>query len=458
MSGLFIVKYSVYGDFGIETKVNLTNIKIKGDSKIVRLYYSFESAETYDDILRAATQNHLNLPDLASATLGSRWSGYRVDLYEKRDAKFELVGQIGDIFRGNQYRAPIFRNVEDAFYLFKRIIQSQIRYNSRLRDVILTALNMSGIADYKEIQHQWSWNAFEWFLRGLSNSTNFTPLLDYDAMIDSSSKDNLRKQFHEFMRTQILDFIKSVSDVENGFNEKWKYDQKILQKMGTNFNIKPSIMEMYDQHIDFFKELLSEYSKTVNDKTIAKELEIDSENIDSLRNLVMDAKDARDGFVHTSDFHWKRTGLSNIDGVRKFRAFASIMLLIAMTKSPELFDTETSEFDTVDLPDVIELIPPTRFPREGILKREIRGADNTIDTHSTEITIRNWDYKKRELKISPKDRISLFEAYKSSIYPFDSTMQVDCRISTSEISFAGVVDHTRLDEGIVIKVHRWCYE
>ena len=457
MSRTFIVKESVFGEFGIESEVNLADIKIKCDSKIVRLYYSFQSDGTYSEVLDAATRNHLNLPDLVSATLGSRWTGFQIDLYERNQEKIELVGQIGDTFRKHQYRAPIFRDMKDAFYLFKRITQSQIKYNSRLRDVILTALSMAGIGGYQEIQHQWSWNAFEWFLRGLSDSTGFTPLLDYAGTFDSDGK-NLREKFHNHMRRGITDFIQGVSDVEDNSKDKWKYDQETLQDLGKSYNIRPSIMEMYEQHVKFFKDLLADYS-VVNDIALSEQLTNDSDNIDDFRDIVMDAKDARDGFVHTSNFQWKRTGLSNIDGVSTFRAFSSVLLLIAMTNQPESFDTKASRLEIIDLPDTFKGIPPTRVPVEGTIKKQVRN-NGDIETESAEITIANWDYTKRELKISckPKNKLKVLQSNNPCIYPYIPSKRADCEVSTPEINFTGSIDYDRLHEGILIKVYRWCYE
>ena len=94
----YVVKDSVFGDFGFEacTPPHYDDIKIQQDSKNFRLFYSFESDKTYEEIFDDLLHKHLNLPDLVSTVIGSRWTKFQIDLYEERDNGYELVGQAGE--------------------------------------------------------------------------------------------------------------------------------------------------------------------------------------------------------------------------------------------------------------------------------------------------------------------------------------------------------------------------
>ena len=441
----YVVKDSVFGDFGFEasTPVHYDDVRIVQDEKIFRLFYSFESEKSFKEIMDDLLHRHLNLPDLVSATIGSRWTQYQIDLYEEGNNGYELVGQSGEVVHEAKRRNSIFPSVQESFQLLKRIICVQIGYSSRRRDRILTALNLAGISgQYWESIHQWAWNALEWFLRALADRTGFTALFDYKL---NENENTARVLFHERMRDAIRTFSEELQNrsIDDAVLRK-RLDKDIewLVDLAESFNIQPSIMEIFDHCFGFFQEAIDEYAPKITDSTLALSFQSDYGDKRSIESLVRDAKKVRDGFIHDDKRAWKRADNPMIDETFRFRQCVSVLLLVAMTRPPEHFDSTKDSIGVTKLPEEFSSRPPSRNVEEGVYGYKVRNSDGSLTTHEVDVDIKRWDYKTRELEITPRTKVVLGQA--------------SCTVTCSNVEFVGTLDLGSLPS-LTIKIRRWYY-
>jgi len=355
------VFYSKNRDF----KIKETDFEINATSEFLRVAYALRSELGISDIL----SNRVAVSWISQSVIGQGFSNSVTDIFEMKDEKLLHCGSYRNEHPPMQ-SPPLFTSAEDNLKQFGKIMQFQIPYRCFRRDSITACLSQVEGGGFINSRFAWTWWGLEWFLFGLSRKTRPREPLGFYVKDTLIQKRKVSRLYRPHYRSSINEFLAKIkatfSEIGNAFTELDIDSKYALKKSGVEA-FYPSVMDLFNEHSKYIKELLKEGLNSISDTKDKGQISYWLENWSKVKQMIGKARNARHSMFHTGKYEGLLKGSDKYDKLREFVAFVSLVLHFALTRPPTEYDTEVAMIESVQLPKDREIVPFDLQERSGKL-------------------------------------------------------------------------------------------